>query len=265
LNECIESIQNENYNEAVNLAEKALEIKKDSLTHYYAGVAYYYADNIALSLLHLQLAKEKASKNQKKMANIQIMLGVVYKDLGVIEKATDYLNQAILNPQIQKNQKSFAYIKLTEIYKDFDIDKAIDCGLIALNCATFKEQKLEVYNMLGECYKIINDISKSISCLEKAKLLIKDQTDLEYLKLDLADLYLQNKDYDKARRLYSSLIKSNDNQIKCNAYKGLGLINQTKNKTDALANFKKALDYCEENDNNEILNLINQSRKLTIV
>jgi len=263
----------DNYKSALELFKKLNDKAYIAETYWQLGSAYAFLSEkvIATDYLLKALELNKQIKDDKLEANIYNSLAHVhflYKDF---KKSIDYSLKAI---KIQKQNKdtlglSATYNNLAVIYKNIAaFDKAIlfNEKSLALNRLLKDEGAIAMsYNNLGQAYEQISKLDSAKVYYNKA---IKLNNSLQNANtsaiINLANLYLSQKDYSKAKNLFleAANIESQNDRIgiQKKIYDKL-LTVATHNK-----NFSESLKYQQKRDSlSYLLNKSENAEKLKLL
>ena len=157
-NLAITNHKNENYQDAINYYNKAIEINPEHANSYY---------NLGLLLHKIKNYKEavkcfeKTLKNQPGFKNANNNLGVIFYNLGENLKAiTCYKNEIQINPQNIEayNNLGIVFYNIGEVQKAINVfEKAIQID----------PDFIKSYNNLAILFYDIKETEKAVSCFEK--------------------------------------------------------------------------------------------------
>ncbi|MDQ7961734.1 hypothetical protein [Flavobacterium lindanitolerans] len=108
-----------------------------------------------------------------------------------------------------------------------------------------KDYLSKAYNQLGMCYRSLLDTERAIKFYNKAKMMAKDSLALCIIENNIAGIYIENQDYEKAYHILSNLITSdtvlNDSKTKARVLNNLGAVSNFLKKPNALDLLKSSL------------------------
>src|SRR5262245_19662553 len=169
----------------------------------------------------------------------KVILGEGYQRLGEIYLA------------LQDNQRAINAFEAANTYREnspailvdlaiayYDAEQYASAVAPASKVLTLEPDNAGAHQMLGKTWFMIGDLNKSISELEVAARLSPDNIDVIYT---LGIAYLRNRQPDRARQLYQSMVKTFGDRpqvriVVGRAYRQSGLL------TEAAAEFKKAIE-----------------------
>ena len=181
--------------------------------------------NDAVTLLN-SLPEDKVLKDNSIALEYYRILAFSLTNLGEFNKAHDITQKAL---QIDADDRDFYFVQ-TFIATSFnDFEKTIECGGKFLEPADNEESGTDkkflsngqlhlLYNYLGLAYKSRRDYDRAVECLLKA---IEYDSKYNHPYLNLGNLYLQLREYDKAEEIVGRGLKS------CSQVQELQLLKKT--------------------------------------
>ncbi len=232
--------QKQNYRNAIELAQKALNYHVTFEGYYLIGMSYFQLNDIQNGLEHLLIAE----KIQPTHEQLLLTLGLIFSSRSEYEEALSRFEKLHL-----QNPKDPTYLyRLGLTYKEMkEYPKAIEY-LEKAHQENFK-YKDNVILLLGDIYFELNDYEKSEYYYNQLELL---KPDSEYVKsnkkqlqisklLEQGNLSFKNKRYLEAEKYYLEITKLEPK--KAIGYVQLGILyTEMKNYNKAIENFKKALE-----------------------
>lgn len=189
-----------------NLVDEAIKYLKEALiqdpTHfpscYLLGVAYLKKGN----LIEARKAFEKSVELDPESADAHSYLATVYQNLKLLEEAEEELKKVLeLDNSFNSN------FSLAKIYYE---QEKFDESLIHLSEAIRKNnQSAPAYNLQGVIFNKLGRYPEAISSFQSA--LKIDSSDL-VAGVNLGVAYINNREYDKARRLLTKILEITQDQ-----------------------------------------------------
>ena len=223
---------------------------------------YSEATNQALEAL--KIAKE--SKFYKLIASANTTLSFIHYANKDFIKSLEYLLSSI---DLQKRLKvsvslSASYNNIAIVYKNIgDFDKAIKYNSLSLEISKLKKDNIGIgksYSNIGTAYGLIGDAKEAIKYYNLA---IENNNKSNIINSipyrNIGNIFLRQKDYDKAESYYLKALKietdNNQNNLLTNIYKDLLKVAILKK------DFKKALFYKSKSDSLEKINTRHQNEE----
>jgi len=218
----------EEYVNALNHLEKALQISEDPFSHYYKGIALYKMGNLEEAEKELLSVKDAL----KGAMNVDADLGDLYYDMENFEKAIEYYKEAVeFDPfdPILLNNLALSYFQNEQIDLSIEtIKKAIELNPYEAeyydNLAMMLYEKGEVEECLKELYKAIEvnpsfsqahadlsliyyDLEKYEDAEEEIKKAIEIEPDNAVYHAILSNIYLKLGKYEEAQRESQTILR----------------------------------------------------------
>ena len=234
------------YNKAFNSYRKALEINPYfAKAHANIGTLYATVGNYQKGLVEIKAAL----KLDPFISDVQFNLGLLYYKIGLLDEAIIHYEKASrLAPEHERFRRALIKAKQEKEQIIKEIANPEKAKMIKMKIS-------DSYNNLGIMEFTENMIGEAEIAFKKALLFNPEN---KMAKLNLANIYFLNKEYDKSITEYENVIKSNPKIYK--AYWNLGLIYKAKgDKVMAFKTFKKILE--AEPDNRAVLNEIESLKR----
>lgn len=179
-------------------AEKEAEKEKEWRYLYDLGMSAYFAKNYSEAIAHFY----RATKVDPEEPKIWNALGNTYMAVGEFRKAEESFLRAIqVDPTFSEARMNLGIL----YFRMKDYRKAIDNLKAAISDELFDKKHIAFYH-LAKVYKEMGEVDRYMEYLKKATaynpLFIEAQ-------LELGSAYMDAKEYDKAEKLYLSLLSNN--------------------------------------------------------
>lgn len=213
IQECFNYINAQDYNRAISVGQKAVNLYPAShLAYFCLGEAYYLTGEISNAIETLKKA-EQYSSSDSDLIHVYNLLGLIYHNKGELDKALSHYEQS-------------------------------------LNLKTNEKDKIPAYNNIANIYSDKGDFKKAIEYLQKAMDIAEKYDDYQsfaQVEINLGNTYRKMKDFDNAQNyLFDGLKriqKIGDTFWEGIAYKCIGFMYMDQgNKTPAEQYLNKALE-----------------------
>lgn len=244
---CNHYIETQNYEEAVEVGKKAVDLYPDNFyAYFHLGRAHYLRGEFGAALLNFNSAVELASC-ERELAYAYSWLGHVEMRLKKYTEALEYYTEQLsIERKLESREGEInALSNLAALYTEVDdFDQALELYEQALNL-TYEETKTAgIYNNIGALYAMKEDYEKAIECYNKAIEISKkvgDEHGVAMSLIGLGGVYRGVGDLNRARELIERGLqivrRVGDRYWEAAAYEGLGKIEK------ALENEELAKEY----------------------
>lgn len=224
----------ENYADAVNFYQAAIQVKKsaklpDTLffkPYLYAGIIYYNQNKFDSALQFFRIAESLQKKYNNRLQEgerLYNIVGVLYYERGNYRQAENYFQKAIevLPPQHEayKNLYVNYHINLAQIYlklEDYDKANSIYQKLLPLNIMTN-----EIYHNMGSLNLSLGAAAKALLYFRKVGMPYNKAVRLYN---GMGNAFFANQQYDSASAYYQKAVQAYQSQGKNSDPAGYGSV-----------------------------------------
>ncbi len=196
---------------------------------------------------------ERAVALDPKNETALTFLGAEYSDRHDDAKALDCMKRALA--MSEKANLAWQYVGFIRT-REGDYDHAADAYQNALNYTQSSRTRMDIYNNLGQAYKMATNFNGAISAYQSSLAISSDQP---VIQTALGECFLESKQPDRAAEAYQAAVDLDPNNVEAQSGLGMSLASAGRD-AEALGHFRAAV----QADTNSVMGLNNLAWTLAV-